>query len=50
MRNAKIDIEGDMDTLMKELRARGARRAAPTSYDVGRNGYTPVGGRHVRKT
>ena len=51
MRNAKIDIEGDMDTLMKELREREERgEPAPTSYDVGRNGYTPVGGRHARKT
>ena len=51
MRNAKIDIEGDMDTLMKELREREERgEPAPTSYDVGRNGYTPVGGRHTRKT
>ena len=50
MRNAKIDIEGDMDTLMKELREREERgEPAPTSYDVGRNGYTPVGGRHTRK-
>ena len=51
MRSATIDIEGDMDTLMKELREREERgEPAPTSYDVGRNGYTPVGGRHTRKT
>ena len=49
MRSATIDIEGDMDTLMKELREREERgEPAPTSYDVGRNGYTPVGGRHTR--